>query len=64
MSTRINRGRAHRQELFEEGVKRQEARDARTDAQQLASLPKGAKRERARLEKRIAAFAEKVKRET
>jgi len=51
---RFNRGRAHRQELHEQAVKRQEARDARTDAQQLASLPKdGAKKERARLEKRI-----------
>ncbi len=50
---RTNRGRARRQERFDEGVKRQEARDARTDAQQLASLPKGAVKERARLTKRI-----------
>lgn len=52
---RTNRGRAHRQELFDEGVKRQEERDARGDEAQLAHLLNinGGEKEFARLKKRI-----------
>ena len=49
------RGKSAIKERQEEATVRQAARDARSDEQQLASLPKGgAQKERAKLEKRIA----------